>query len=372
MTIAYLLHTFPSLSETFIAREIEALRRRDFEVQVWAMNAGEGAHALPAENWKNRGAKLAAKIGGPEAQQKYFQEMGARWWRDNAELLRDVQHIHAGWASFPAELAQGAAQIAGLPWSFSGHARDLWVEGRGLDAKLRSARFAAVCTRAGQRLLAQQAPDAAHKVLYAPHGLEMSRFEFLPRTMEMDAPLKILSVGRLVEKKGFVVLLQSCALLQAEQFDFYAVLVGEGAQQGELEQLKMQLGLDERVQLVGAQSGEEVYAGMQEADCLVVPSVVADDGDRDGLPNVLLEAAAVGLPIVATNAGSITDFLDFTIARLCEPGDAEELASALREVRSDAQTTQTLARAARERVENLFDIDQNIEVLVQAFRGTEQ
>src|SRR5687768_12260762 len=112
MNIAYVLDTYPALSETFIAREIEALRRRGFEVDVWAMNAGEGAQALPQPDWKTAGSKLAAKLGGEKAQQKYFQELGARWWRESSAGLENVQHIHAGWASFPAVIAWGAAQFA--------------------------------------------------------------------------------------------------------------------------------------------------------------------------------------------------------------------------------------------------------------------
>jgi glycosyltransferase involved in cell wall biosynthesis len=366
MTIAYVLDTFPSLSETFIAREIEALRRRGFEVQVWAMNAGEGARALPEVDWKTAGSKLVAKLGGAKAQQKYFQELGARWWRESLSELQNVQHIHAGWASFPAEIAWGAAQVANLPWSFSGHARDLWVDGRAWDEKLAAARFATTCTRAGQKMLAQAAPEHASKVLYAPHGLEIERFPFVSRLFQGDEPLKILAVGRLVEKKGFAVLLQALSHLQNAGVDFYCALIGEGSQRAELDRVIAQEDLHERVQLIGAQSSDEVLSGMQEADCLVVPSIVALDGDRDGLPNVLLEAAAMGLPIVASTAGSITDFLDFTTARLFEPGDVAALVEALQEVTEDKATTAALAQAARQRVEELFDVDRNIAVLAEA------
>ncbi|MDF2441196.1 MAG: hypothetical protein JWN98_2180 [Abditibacteriota bacterium] len=368
MILAYLLDTFPSASETFIAREIDALRRRGFEVRVFALHAGKGAQRLdvPAAPLGKVKAGLTRKIRGP----KYFEDLGAAWYQRERDVgLRDVEHIHAGWASHPAEIALGAAEASGLSWSFSGHARDLWVDGRDFARKLQRASFATVCTRSGQRLLAQRAPDAAHKVLYAPHGLELSRFEFRSRVFRGEGPLKILSVGRLVEKKGFAVLLQALETLARDNFDFYAVIIGDGPLRDELTKECQSRQLQKRVLFAGAMALDEVVDAMHEADCLALPCLQARDGDRDGLPNVLLEAAACGLPIVSTTAGSITDFLDVTTAYLCQPEDAAALISALRELAGDASTTRALALAARERVEELFDIDQNIKILVQALLG---
>ena len=368
MILAYLLDTFPSASETFIAREIEALRRRDFEVRIFALHAGDGAQPIEAPS--NSVSKVKDGLNRKLRGAKYFEELGANWYRrERQSTLNGVTHIHAGWASHPAEIALGAAQESGLSWSFSGHARDLWVDGRDFERKLQTAVFATVCTRAGQRLLAQSAPLLAHKVLYAPHGLELSRFGFQSRAYQGDGPLKILGVGRLVEKKGFAVLLQALALLREENCEFYAAIIGDGPLRDELAAQTCKLKLDDTVQLVGTQSLDEVIAAMHEADCLVLPCVEARDGDRDGLPNVLLEAAACGLPIITTTAGSITDFLDATTAYLCEPDDARSLAAGIREMAADADTTRALAASARERVENLFDIDHNIEVLASALRS---
>lgn len=135
MILAYLLDTFPSASETFIAREIDALRRRGFEVRVFALHAGKGAQRLdvPAAPLGKVKAGLTRKIRGP----KYFEDLGAAWYQRERDVgLRDVEHIHAGWASHPAEIALGAAEASGLSWSFSGHARDLWVDGRDFARKL--------------------------------------------------------------------------------------------------------------------------------------------------------------------------------------------------------------------------------------------
>jgi glycosyltransferase involved in cell wall biosynthesis len=366
MKIAYLLGEYPSLSETFIAREIEALRRRGFEIGVWAWRAGEGARTLPQLSSAQCLARPLARLA-PSMRAKYWRHVGTHWAQIEKENLREVRHIHAGWASFPADIARGAAEVLGVPWSFSGHARDLWVEGGNLKGKLSAAKFAGCCTRSGAEYLRRLAPNAASKVLYAPHGIEINRYQYRERP-EMSAPPHVLAVGRLVAKKGFEDLLCAVSLLKAE-CPVNATIIGEGGKRAELEKLIVRLQLQSVVSLPGACPHEIVIAAMQRADLLVAPSTRAADGDRDGLPNVLLEAAACGLPIVSSRAGSVTDFLDEGCAWLHEPGDANALAEALRDVIGNYSESVRRAEAARARVERNFDIERNIEVLAQAFQS---
>ena len=366
MKIAYLLHRFPNRTETFIAREIAALRALGFEIEIFALEAGAGAHELGETGgaWE----RVKRKMHGAA----YFENVGREWaQREGEDLLRDVQHLHAGWASFPAEIAQGAAQALGVSWSFSGHARDLWVDGRDWQNKLNSAVFAAVCTRNGARFLHQQAPDCATKIQYIPHGLSLENFAFAPPALaKPDGPLRLLSVGRLVAKKGLSRWLQ--VLAEWREVDWQVVIVGDGPERGALEKQIAQLGLSERVFLVGALEPNEVIDAMHEADALVLPSQIAADGDRDGLPNVLLEAAACGLPMVATNVGGVSDFCDHSIAYLCADNDAE-LAHSARELwhdwNHDRATLIARCQLARERVQELFDIETNIELLAAQFRA---
>lgn len=354
--IAYILDTFPSRSETFIAREIDALRRHGLEVRVWALNAGQGAAPIERSNLE----RISGKLRGANE----WQKLGAVWYQRERESLRDVRHFHGAWASHPADIARGAARTAGLPWSFSGHARDLWVDSRNLGAKLTAASFATTCTRAGQAHLRAQAPAQAAKVLYAPHGLQMARFSFAAPILERHSPLQILAVGRLVPKKGIAILLESLTSLR---FDFHCVIIGDGPLRPQLEARCRRDGLSERVSFAGALDENDVQTRMRQSDVLVHSGVVASDGDRDGLPNVLLEAAALGLPIVSSTAGSVGDCFDDTGARLCEPGDVAALSAALDDVRHDFETTLALCREARRRVEARFDIDANCEILRRAF-----
>jgi len=367
MKIVYILDTYPSLSETFIAREIEALRAQGFEIVIFAVHAGEGAHPIPAPSRPLRWAKqwFAADEGV-----SYHRGLGAALWRDGdtRRLIEGAQHIHAGWASHPAFVAWGLAEAAGLPWSFSGHARDLFVEGVALDAKLGAARFAAVCTRAGQQFLQEIVPEFATRVLHVPHGLPLEAYPFGETQIKADAPINILSVGRLVEKKGFEVLLDAVALLHHGGHAVHAGIIGDGPLHARLESHIENNELQNVITLAGAIDGAGVLRAMREANCFVLPCVIARDGDRDGLPNVLLEAAAVGLPIITTNVGGIGEFVDDTTGRICPPHDAAAVAEAVLDVFRRPQETQTRCRAARRRVEEQFDATCNAAVLAQAFR----
>ncbi len=361
MKIAYLLDTFPSNSETFIAREIEALRRRGFEIEIFAFNAGEGATTIP-QSWP----------------QKFSSR---RWQRVGEKLdLSGFDHVHAGWANHLALVAQSAAKRANVPWSFSAHARDLWVEGGDLKAKLASAQFTTCCTLAGMRELQKFGAN----VVYAPHGIELKHYKF--RRWKARKRVRVVGVGRLVEKKGWfdayeAVIQLNKALNPSLDRKTHArlVLVGDGPLRGllqskghiHLESERKRRGFwhDSLLRLHGVLPHNQTIKVMRRCDCLILPSRQTSDGDRDGLANVLLEAAALGLPIVTTNAGSASDFVDETTGLLVEAGDLEALTAALERVFAEAEQTIWRCENARSRVEERFDVDKNIDVLARAFRG---
>jgi len=331
MKIAYLLDTFPSPTETFIAREIEALRRRGFSIEVFAFNAGEGARTIP---------------------QSLAQKLSPRRW-DLVGRALDVlgfDHVHAGWANHLADVARAAAHWANIPWSFSAHARDLWVEGGDLRGKLASAKFATTCTLAG----AEELRKFGGNVVYAPHGLELALYEF--RLPGLSGPKKLVGVGRLVEKKGW-----DDAIRAAYASDAKLTIFGDGPERERLAQLR-------GAHLRPALPHEQLVQELRAFNCLVLPSRRTEDGDRDGLANVLLEAGALGLPIVTTNAGSASDFVDDSTGFLVEANNSSALADAIERVFAAPETTIERCLNARKRVEERFDADRNIEVLAELFK----
>ena len=336
MKIAYLFDSFPSPTETFLAREIAALRARGLNIEVWALNAGADARPIP------RLPRALRLRGAP-----YF-------WRATGEQLAPqlmragVTHVHGAWANHVADIARAAANRADLPWSFAAHAHDLWVSGGDLKSKLNSANWATVCTRAGETELKKYGDN----VIYAPHGIPLENYPFAPWRA---GPMRLLGVGRLIEKKGWPDLIEAAKTLNAE-----VQIVGDGP---------LRAALDATIAR-GALPHPEVIQTMQTwANCLVLPSRVDARGDRDGLANVLLEGAALGLPLVTTNAGSASDLVDEQTGWLCAPGDANELAQTIARVWQNEAETRRRCINARRCVEREFDVTRNVETLARAFEN---
>ncbi len=334
MKIAYVFDTFPSPTETFLAREVAALRARGLEIEIWALNAGAGAHQI-------------------ELPPRALKLVGARnYWRATGEKLaarlqaRDTSHVHGAWANHVADIARATAEKANLPWSFAAHAHDIWVGGGDLNAKLASARWATVCTRAGESELRKWGDN----VIYAPHGLPLENYPFANWHAE---PMKLLGVGRLIEKKGWPDLIGAAHQLNAE-----VKIIGDGPLRASLPASA----------LVGALPHAGVIEMMRNwANCLVLPSRVDAQGDRDGLANVLLEGAALGLPLVTTTAGGARDLVDEQTGWLCEPQDVAGVARTIARVWEDEAQTRRRCENARRRVEREFDVTRNVEVLARAF-----
>ncbi len=352
MTIAYIFDTFPSPTETFLAREIAALRQIGTQIEVFALEAGEGARRI------DTGA-AALKLGGK-----------ARFWRAAGEKLglelkkSGVTHVHAAWANHVADIARAAAESANLPWSFAAHARDLWVEGGDLAGKLASAKFGAACTREGETELKKHGEN----VIYAPHGLPLADFPFA--RWEKAPQTHVIGVGRLVEKKGWTDLVAAAGIcLRTEQrfTDYSFEIVGDGPLRGLLEKQISSLGIGGSFVLSGVLPPGETIEAMQESNLFVLPSRRASDGDRDGLPNVLLEAGALGLPLITSDNIGARDFADETTALLFRASDASALASAISRIRASSDATIERCLAARDRVERDFDVEKNVEILARGF-----
>jgi len=283
-----------------------------------------------------------------------------------------VDHIHAHFASYPTAVALLASRLTDIPFSFSAHAYDIFANiSPYWRAQARAARFITVCSEHGlARVRELSRLQDAEKLHLIYHGVDLERFSPPPPRMPLDEPVRLLSVGRLVPKKGFDVLLRACHLLALRGRDFSLTIIGDGPLRTDLEGLSRRLGLAERATFAGTRQFDEMPAAYLAADVLATPSVVMPDGDRDGLPNVILEAMACGLPVVSCDVGGIPEAVVHDETGLtAATGKPDDFAAKLDALISDAGLRRRLGESARELVARKFDAEDGLGKLAALFRG---
>ena len=291
-----------------------------------------------------------------------------------AERPHDVQWLHAHFIHTPASVAFYASLISGLKWTCSAHAKDIWTTPDWeLARKLSQARWTVTCTKVGFERLNRLA--GGERVHLSYHGLDLERFgpfnEPRPRRDGGDPadPVIILSVGRAVEKKGYDGLLRAMAVLRPS-LNFYFVHIGDGEQLAALKALASGLGLDDVITWHGALPQAEVLEHYRKADIFALACHIAHDGDRDGLPNVLVEACSQKLTCVSTNVSGVPELLtDHVDGLVVEADDPQALAEALRRAIGDPDLRQRLGDAADRRVRQYFDHRSSIRQLLHLFEA---
>jgi len=354
--VGYLLKRFPQASQTFVLDELLELERQGLDLVVVAGRLGDGqrppalrapVHLLAA------GDDVAAQAA--------------------AVLVRErVDHVHAHFATWGAATAHEVAQSTGLPYSFTAHATDIYRAGLDLDAlaeRLADARFVVTVTEHNRthldRLLAERGRTARVARLY--NGVDLGRLAAYDGPREPDL---VVGVGRLVAKKGFGDLLDALAAERTAGRPLRAVIGGDGPERQGLEEQIRDLDLAGLVELAGSLPREDVAALMRRAAVFALPSVVTADGDRDALPTVLLEAMALGTPVVSTLVSGIPEMVDDGASGLLvAPNDPDALAGALRRLTADPAYARTCAVSARRRVEQDFALTTNVARLHQWFRS---
>jgi len=389
--LAYVLGQFPSVSETFILREMRAVQNLGFDITPLSMEAGaepvhRSARALAERtvyrpsplSWPALASLFAAfllKPFGCVSALRLVLSHGLRNPGASKELLSaysaacyfvasippgQMRHIHAHFATYPATVGLLLAEILGVGFSMSCHARDIFTDTAKLLAlKISEAEFVTVCTEYGaERLQRKYSPLNSEKLHVIRHGLDFADFRVGPH-QDHHVPL-IVSVGRLVEKKGFPILLRAAAMLAAEGIDFELAIVGEGPQREELEQLINGLALAKRVHLPGYLPEQELMAVYRRADVFALTPIVAADGDRDGLPNAIIEAMAAGIPVVASDVGAVGELvIHEETGLLAQPGDVAEIARYLERALIDQPLREHIAASALRRVERDYDVNRN-------------
>ncbi|MDO4905328.1 MAG: glycosyltransferase [Lautropia sp.] len=384
LRVLYLVSLFPCWSETFIVREIGALQKRGVDIRILSLKAAcepmvqPDAQAMLPQVIYTPQSVAGLKSVLPLILLHPLQSARELWpllrslWRRPVELLKSVatwwrtlsivarvkafdpDHIHAHWATYPSSAARILAARIHRPWSFTGHAHDIFVHDQDLSAKLRQADFTVTISEYNRKQLAERLPMYLQDRLTVIHcGVPTDALDFV--TTGRD-PTLIVAVGRLDPIKGFIHLIEACALLKRQGVAFRCELIGDGPLREELQRAITRAELDAQVVLRGALPQDEVRNRISQAALFVLPAVQLSDGNADGIPVALMEAMASGASVVSTRVSGIPELIhDNENGLLVAPGNAHELALAARRLLDDSSLRATLAQAARRHVEQHFD-----------------
>ncbi|PAW65719.1 MAG: colanic acid biosynthesis glycosyltransferase WcaL [Opitutia bacterium Tous-C1TDCM] len=390
--IAYLYTTFPKSTETFLQRELIALRARGVNLRIYSLWGGGGTfRGLPVATFnKWRLLTLLWMIPyeaarRPEVLRQLLHGLGTRrppsWLNFWENMLgagfaclfagefrrRPPSWIHAAWGGAPATAAWLLWRLDGHRFSAAAHAYDIFEHGGDwwLDDKLRHAAFVHTSTEMGRRALVARGHDAA-RIACIRRGLDRLP-ELKPLRRDRTA-LRLVCVARLVEKKGLDHQLRIYAALRAAGIPFAARIVGEGPLRGELEKLAGHLGVAGDLTFTGHLPQHEVWNQLAWADVLLHTGVIAPSGDRDGLPNVIPEAMSAGVLVVTSPAAATTEAITQGITGLVAPvDDPADWVAALRRLATDDPFAEKLRSAARRWVEENFDAHRNSGRLIACF-----
>jgi glycosyltransferase involved in cell wall biosynthesis len=394
--VLVVFNQFPKRSETFLFRELVGWRRRGLDVRAFSLLPAESRlpgemapwsegvlylHRLlrprPALDW----LAMARRISAGSTLARTWREVrgGARLgpalagWAAGPALATVARHlgarrIHAAWGNAPAEAALHASQLTGLPYTVSVHAADVWRDSTPHARRLTAAEWLLVCNRELVSGLLRGHPALEPRLRLVPHGLDTERFASVAR--RAGPPWRLLTVARLVPKKGLFTLVEVCRQLEVSGLEFTCSLVGEGPLSGSLRRRIRAAGLGSRLRVVGPLDHADVARVMADSHALLMTSRVGGDGDREGLPNVLLEALLTGLPVVATETGSVREVLtDGVTGRLVDVDDASGMVRAVVELCADYERGLAMGQAGRERVLARLDRSDQEEVLARIFSG---
>ena len=399
--VAYIMSAFPALTETFILYEILMMEQLGVTIEVFPLRrlregvvhpevaqlAGK-VHFLPYISFSIFWAQLHFILHRPLAYLKVLLEiLGGTFGSANFFFgalaifpkavrfaydmeCQKIRHIHAHFATHPTVAALIIHRLTGIPFSFTAHGSDLHVDRRMLDKKVEAAAFALTISSFNKEIMVRECGEASRDKIRIIHcGVDPEVFSYHPRT-DYDEPFQILSVAAFKDVKGHKYLVEACRILREQGVDFVCHLVGEGPLWTSVEAQIAEAGLQDQIILHGACPQGEIVRMLSEADVLALASVPTQRGKREGIPVVLMEAMASGLPVVASALSGIPELVeDGRSGILVPPRDSHALANALRWLREDSALRQRMGQAGRAKVIQEFNLSANTAERARLFLG---
>jgi glycosyltransferase involved in cell wall biosynthesis len=396
--IAYLMSRFPKISETFILYEIVAMEELGLDVEIFpllrereplqhreAERLAARAHDIPLASravlraqlhWLRRrpftylaawGAALRGNIGSPRFFLRALAVVPLAATFAQRMEAAGVTHIHAHWATHPALAAYVASRLTRIPYSFTAHAHDIYVDRPMLEEKIRRSAFVVTISDFNRHFLEHHYGRLAEERIIVVHcGTDTSLFQ--PPSMRAPGPWTIVCVASLQPQKGQTYLVEACRRLAGEGIQLRCLLVGDGETRPMLEAQIRDAGLEGRVELMGQQPRHRVIELLGWADAVAQPSIVLGSGKMEGIPVALIEALAMERPVVATAISGVGELVEHEVTGLLvAPANPTELTDALRRLYAEPELGVMLGRAGRRRVVEDFDLYRSARQLAERF-----
>jgi len=402
-TLAYILKGYPRISETFISNEILLLEKLNFKMHLFPMRQPRESfsHAsvkeikaevsyLPTELFENlpkliipnvllavkypvrylKTVRLAVQ-GRPKNKRATLKHLLQAGYMSYYHLTGNSQigHLHGHFAHSPTSVTRFAASFSELPYSFTAHAKDIYTSKREkLRQRIEEAEFVVTCTKHNQEYLEELRENGTTPIHCIYHGIDLSLFQNNIEQENRENSHRIFTVARLTTKKGLPTIYQALSLLKEKGISFTHTLIGDGDDRDAIKELIKTLDLENECQWLGTQTHEEVLNQFKRSDLFVLGCEIAPNGDRDGIPNVLVESLAMGVPALSTHISAIPEILiNEKTGLTVEPKDPEAMAQAMERLLTDEKLRAHLIESGKELVATKFDNKQLIGELAAIF-----
>ena len=404
--LGMILKGYPRISETFISNEILLLEKLGIQVRLFPMRhpREDFCHAsvneiqarvdyLPTYLWSDlhillyhnvflaikkpasyiRALGLTAKRFVRKRNLATLKHLLQAGYMVNRLLLNspEVKHLHSHFAHSPTSVTMFASMLSGLPFSFTAHAKDIYTSDPAqIKEKIDLASFVVTCTKYNKQYLAQIAQDSQTPIHCVYHGIDIELFsESTQENSEAKEPYSLMTVARMTEKKGLPTIYAALKILQNKGVSFTHTLVGDGDDRDETLQLIKQLDLQQNCHWAGTQTHDDVLELFRDSDLFILGCEIAKNGDRDGIPNVLVESLAMGVPAVSTTVSGVPEILeDKTTGLTVPPSSPARMAEAILTLLTDEPLRARIKECGRQKVINDFDNKKHIKVLAELYK----